>query len=443
MVPGVAVLVAAHLGLLLVADLAARPLRSAVLLAAAFASLAWVSKRVASRGTLLSLSIIPVALILRLTLLPLAPTLSDDWMRYLWDGRVLGAGFNPWVLEPDAAALTDLRDAAWTRMPHRDVATVYPPVAMGVFTAVAWLPWPLTALKLMLVAADLTTCGLLLVIAGRSGISPTRAIWYAWNPLVVLEVAGMGHVDALGIAACAAVVALLLRGRRVAWSGVAAASAVLAKLVPVLALPLWARHSGRPRVFLAAAFLPLLALLLPIAVASGGIPSGIVRMGISWEFNGPLFEPLWRGLAALDVPSGVEVALDQARRLTGWQALWNRLYPLNYPQFLAKVLLAGLLVALLMRAWRGGLIDGTGRVFGSLVLCSATVYPWYLLWVLPWAALARQRAWRLLAGLSILAYAPATLGIELFPWIWLAIWLPFLVLLVRDSKWSIDSESPM
>ena len=36
-------------------------------------------------------------------------------------------------------------------------------------------------------------------------------------------------------------------------------------------------------------------------------------------------------------------------------------------------------------------------IFGSVVVLSATVYPWYLLWILPWAALAGNRAWLLAA----------------------------------------------
>ena len=41
---------------------------------------------------------------------------------------------------------------------------------------------------------------LLLGLARRRGLPEATVVWYAWNPLVALEIAGMGHVDALGVA---------------------------------------------------------------------------------------------------------------------------------------------------------------------------------------------------------------------------------------------------
>ena len=32
------------------------------------------------------------------------------------------------------------------------------------------------------------------------------------------------------------------------------------------------------------------------------MPPGLVRYAVSWEFNGPLFEPLWRLLDAVGAP---------------------------------------------------------------------------------------------------------------------------------------------
>ena len=129
---GPVVLVAAHGGLLWVHDLAAHPGWALGCLALAFAALAWTvfgPQRVRfSSGWVLGL-----ALVLRLLLLPLPATLSDDVLRYLWDGEVIAAGFNPYALAPDAAALAELRDADWDVMPHRDVEAVYPPLALAFF----------------------------------------------------------------------------------------------------------------------------------------------------------------------------------------------------------------------------------------------------------------------------------------------------------------------
>ena len=381
-----------------------------------------------------------VAVLLRLILLPLPPTLSDDVLRYVWDGRVAAAGFNPYELAPEAAELAGLRDTSWKAVPHKDVPTVYPPVALALFNLAARLPQSVYVLKALLALLDLVGCFLLVGIARRRGLSLGRVAAYAWNPLVTMEVAGMGHIDALGVTAMIAAVAWLgpgaLRaGRSAAWAGVG----MLAKLVPLVALPMWARQSRSPARFLAVAMVVAAIGFLPLAVLSGGVPPGLVRYAVGWEFNGPVFEPLWRTLDLVGAPDAAARVLDGLKQLTGQHEFWNRFYHYRYPQFLAKLVLWGAMFGLVWRSLkRSEPIAGTGWLLGGVMLCSATVYPWYLLWVLPWAALCLQRAWLVLSGLVFLSYLPQILDVPLFPWYYLLIWVPFALLLMRNNTWSID-----
>lgn len=425
-----------HVGLLGVFDLGARPWLLLSGLALGYVGL-WLAGR-KHAGPVGVAGVLLVAAMLRLLLLPIPPTLSDDLLRYIWDGRVATAGFNPYRLEPDAEELTTLRDEPWKRLPHRDVATVYPPLALALFSISARSPWPQWTLKSILVGLDLLTCWLLLRIAGRLRIPRRRVLWYAWNPLVVLEVAGMGHVDALGV--CATVLAawfLVCRPRRPIAAAVAVAAGVLAKLVPLLLLPAWSRRSGRPAVFAAVALGLSILALAPVVIATGGVPPGLVRYGVSWEFNGPFYEPLWRALDGIGAVGAVKGGLDVAKRFTGQHDFWNLFYPFVYPQWMAKMLLApGLLIAMFIAWRRSNAVASAGIVFSSVALFSATVYPWYLLWTLPWAALCRQRAWLVLSATIVLSYLPQTVGVPYFPMIYLGIWVPFFVLLLRDPKWS-------
>jgi hypothetical protein len=302
-----------------------------------------------------------------------------------------------------------------------------------VFSVASHLPRSTVALKLLLTLFDLMTCALLLRLARSERIPVHRVAWYAWNPLVCLEVAGMGHVDALGVS-CMAAVALCLRHRPrwVAGAALAAAGGVLAKLVPVVGLPAWARHSGRPLLFLSIAVGVSAMVLVPIAVLSGGVPAGLVTFGVSWEFNGPIYEPLWRLVDGLGIPSGMSHLLDQLKIRSGRHEFWNRFYPYNYPQLLAKLILGlAMLVALGRSVLRRLPLAGMLWIFGGLLICSATVYPWYLLWVIPWAALAANRAWLLASATIVLSYIPQFTGVALFPWIYLAVWAPPLILWIR------------
>lgn len=437
---GIALLVAGHAGLLATYRLDRYPGLTLVLLAISFIGWVVVGTALARRTAPSALTILGVALLLRALVLPLPPALSDDVLRYLWDGKVVAAGFDPYTLAPDSEALESLRDADWEALPHKDVPTVYPPVAQVLFSIAARLPGSLYVLKGVLACLELLGCALLIVIARRRGISLDRVTWYAWNPLVVVETAGMGHVDAIGVTAVIAVVLWLGPGRRrPARSAVMAAVGVLAKIVPLLAVPMWARISGRPLHFLVVAGLVTSVGLLPLTIGTGGVPPGLVRYAVSWEFNGPLYEPLWRALDWVGAPGLVAGSLDALKALTGRHEAVNFVYAYRYPQFLAKLVLWGVLAAAMVSSLRRREgVSATGRLFGWMILCSATVYPWYLLWVLPWAALCRQRAWLSLSVLIQLCYLPQLVGGTLVPWYFIAVWVPFAMLLVKYPKWSID-----
>ena len=131
--------------------------------------------------------------------------------------------------------------------------------------------------------------------------------------------------------------------------------------------------------------------------------------------------------------------LDRLKVRTGRHELWNRFYPLNYPQLLAKLALAAAGAAVLIAVWwrRRGAVEQTGLVFATLILFSATVYPWYVLWLLPWAALCRQPAWLALSATVLVSYWPQFGGGELVPWAYLMIWAPFLLLLLRFPAWRL------
>lgn len=376
-------------------------------------------------------------MLLRLPLLLLPLTLSDDALRYLWDGKVALAGFNPYALPPAAPELIPFRDEAWQRLPHTEIPTVYPPLSIAAFSIASRLPFPLLGWKLLCTCADLGTCALLLRLARQRGLPEGRTTWYAWNPLVLLEASGMGHVDALGVAATVGAVLALARGREGlsgVFSGIWAAAGVLAKLVPIAALPMWTRQSGLRLLGTAAALIA--AAVLPVISATGGIPPGLLAYGISWEFNGPVYEPLWRLLDTAGLAPALARGLEALERRTEMWYAWDWVYPYLYPQLLAKLLLAAGMAAAVLRSLREtDPVAGTGRLLGTLLLCSATVYPWYLLWVLPWAALLRWRAWLVLSGSILLSYWS-----PLWPWVFLAVWVPFWAMRMKDFKDTRDTK---
>jgi hypothetical protein len=137
----------------------------------------------------------------------------------------------------------------------------------------------------------------------------------------------------------------------------------------------------------------------------------------------------------LQIPSATSGLLDWLKIRSGRHEPWNHFYPLNYPQLWAKVLLGVVLLLALGRSiFRRLPLLGMLWIFGSVVVCSATVYPWYLLWVIPWAALAGNRAWLVASATVMLSYIPQFTGVSLFPWIYLAVWVPPLATWV-SQRW--------
>ncbi|MCA9771252.1 MAG: hypothetical protein KC466_02515, partial [Myxococcales bacterium] len=314
--------------------------------------------------------ILAAALLFRVMQIPAAPSLSDDLWRYLWDGRVSEAGINPFAHAPDARALAALRDGDWAKINHREIPTIYPPLAQFAFRAARGIGSGSAALKSLWVLCDLGVMAVLVALLARSRRPASRLILYAWNPLVVVEVARAGHVDVLGILFVTLALWAVAAGRERA--GVAAVSlAGLAKLIP-FGLLLWFLPR-RPRATAALAATLVAVGYLPFLGAGSTLFAGLAAYGEHWRFH-----PLGFGLLAAWVSD------PRAARLLAL-ALW--------------------LGATGVTVLRGATFERAAFVFfGGYLLLSPTLHPWYFLWILPFAALRRSRAWWLAAALAPLGY---------------------------------------
>ena len=187
------------------------------------------------------LIILVIGLVLRLALLFVEPHLSTDAFRYVWDGRVQGAGINPYRYIPAAPELARLRDTAIYPFINRaDYAiTIYPPAAEMLFFLVGRIADGLIALKFAFFAFEAVTVVILLDLLRRTSQPPARIVAYAWHPLAIWEIAGSAHIDA-------AMMALMMLG---IW------------IVAVLRRPI----AGAAVIAIAAMMKPLAALALPFA----------------------------------------------------------------------------------------------------------------------------------------------------------------------------------
>ena len=133
----------------------------------------------------------------RVVLLGVPTFTTTDVERYLWDGRVLLAGHDPYQLAPDAAELSGLR-ATWPTPPeHAGYPTIYPPGALLLFAVAAWSGTAYCAIvwKLLVTAASLVMLWTLGTLARERKVDRHMPL-VALSPLLILE-GGVGSVTAV------------------------------------------------------------------------------------------------------------------------------------------------------------------------------------------------------------------------------------------------------
>lgn len=277
------------------------------------------------------------------------PGADDDIHRYVWDGRIQRLGYNPYLAVPNDPALAALHTGETRTMNHPDLPSLYPPMAELFFRAVAAIHESVFALKVAFVLCDLAIGLVLLDLFRTSGQAEHWVLAYAWNPLLAIEVAWSGHVDILGALLLLISFAALGRRRR-AVAAIAFALAIAVKPLPLVLLPIfWKRIRLRDSVAAAV----VLALACVPFLDHGRLPTGSLGSYVqSFRFNGPIFSMLAqlapsRWIAALAVLVGIVVAI-RMKNTSGTASPDAFAWPMAASLFFAPV-----------------------------------VYPWYLLWLLP------------------------------------------------------------
>lgn len=270
-----------------------------LLLCFAVAFLAYVflmRSKVASRGLL----VIGLALVFRLLFLFSTPELSDDYHRFVWDGRLINLQESPFELPPESIPdqIKDSIDPAGELlegMNSQSYYSVYPPFNQLFFAVAVFVGGDidntLIVFRLMLIIAELALITLLWGICSRTG----RQRWvglYALNPLVIVEVSGNLHFEGLVALFLVAGVYSLWRKRSV-LAGIALGLAAGLKLTPFIFFPAIWRYAGWRRgvMVVVVAVLAFLALgwwmLNPSTVLN--IFESIQLYFRSFEFNASVY----------------------------------------------------------------------------------------------------------------------------------------------------------
>ena len=321
----------------------------------------------------------------------LAPVLlSHDVYSYV-DYARLGVlhGLDPYVFRPDAAPA----DAAYAHVTWTHVVSAYGPLFTLATYPLARLPvwWAVAALKATAALSVLATAVLLARVAPARGVSPLgAAAFVALNPLVLIHVVGGAHNDGVAILAATVAVAATLSDAE-ASAGAAFAVAFALKPPAALAAPFallgtrsrlfagWGMEkvdNGRERRGAARFLLGAAAATMAIGAAA------YAAFGWHWLHAIELLGNHEDKSTHLSVPSTFA-------RLTGLDPATVRTA--------ALALFAAAFLYLLIRTWRGmDWLRASAWASFLLLIATAWLLPWYLIWCLPLVALSRDRPLQLL-----------------------------------------------
>lgn len=436
--------------------------------------------------------IVVVAIVARLILIFSNPILEVDYYRYLWDGIAANNGVSPYKYSPDAVLRSDadelelkLLQAAIQRNPStktivsrvhfEQYTTLYPPVSQWVFrTTTALIPDQASVdihvigIKFVLVMFDL---GVVAVLAWLIFIFKKHPAWlmaYAWNPLVLKEIANGGHLDSIAIFFMTSGIAVFL-WMACRWAGRADksevgksefgekndgevrsgephfvasfASGVLmafgfgAKLFPVIFMPamlvflLGRRRYRHAMAFAVACLLGSLFVMWPmlnpankpVAVeisAVEGAPDktdGLAVFMTQWRMNDAIFSGIYQN-----------VEYDWGERAAAWYVVvpneirekWCRdladvnLANGNPAYFVARLVTVALFglfyLYILLHVWRTWSPDDLANllflVIGVFFYLQPTQNPWYWVWAMPLVCFAKNKGWLFISMVLFVYY---------------------------------------
>ena len=245
---------------------------------------------------------IALAILLRLIAVFSLPALSDDYFRFIWDGKMMLQHVNPFSFTPKEYLLThtntQLQFLYNNLIPEsQESYTIYPAIMQYIFAVAAKLypanPYAAAVImKLFIFSAECFTLYGLFLLARLKKIPVRNILLYALNPLVIVELTGNVHFEALLI--CFLVFTFyFLEKNKLVMVALFWALAICSKLLPVMLAPLFLMYLGFWR-FIKTGLLTLLfcfVLFIPLIDTDliSHVSDSVGKYYNLFEFNGSFY----------------------------------------------------------------------------------------------------------------------------------------------------------
>lgn len=349
--------------------------------------------------------LLAVGILSRLVFLLTEPNLSQDFYRFIWDGQLVLNFINPYLEVPNSLISKPNLIIQNAEQLYQGMGSLsakhfsnYPPLNQLLFALTTFLGGKsilgsVIALRGIIILADVGVFYFGRKLLKKLNRSPHLIFWYFLNPLVVIELTGNLHFE--GVMLFFFVWSMyLLSVNKWQWAAVALACSISVKLVPLLFLPLFLTHFGLKRsiLFYILVGLTLVVLFTPF-YTSEFIHNYSKTIGLwfsNFEFNAGLYNAVKQIAIHFDAKP--------------WELI--KTYGKITPVLTIGIIL--LFTFLRKNQDLRVLLSSMMWVLTLYYFLSATVHPWYLIFLVTLSIFTTYRyavVWSAAVVLSYFAYS--------------------------------------
>lgn len=316
------------------------------------------------------LFLIFLSVLLRAGMLFAFPNLSDDIYRFLWDGHLINQGVNPFLYTPTEWMSLSTQDPIfqelYSNLNSPDYYSVYPPFCQLLFASAAkFFPlssfWGASFLKLLFLLSEIGTIYLLMKFVQQMGLPLKRVLLYALNPLIIVELTGNLHFEALMILFLIAAFWFYARKRFLLFGALMGLS-ILTKLLPLMFLPFFLRRTEWRNL-----------------VPSFGILGAVILLGFAPFYSNEIVHNFSNSLDLYFRKFEFNASIYYVSRSIGfWWKGFNMIQTIGPWLSLLTLISILLLVVRERNLTVLSLIKNCLLAFTFYLLLTTTVHPWYL-----------------------------------------------------------------
>jgi len=357
----------------------------------------------------------------RLVFIVAIPNLSQDFYRFLWDGRMLVQGVNPYIVTPQlfftdlsiALELTQGKQVAEAAQLYAGMGELnashysnYPPINQLFFSIAALFAGKsvlgsVVVLRVLIMLADVGILYFGRKLLKGLQLPENKIFWYFLSPFVIIEMTGNLHFESVMLFFVVWALYVLYKEKWM-WAAVLLGISVSVKLLPLLFLPLFFKWFLKK---LIAVFQNLAKLFLFYIVLLGTVLLTFAPF-LSSEFISNFSTTIGLWFQSFEFNASVYYVI----RWIGYQAVgWNIIASVG--KILPLVVIVFLLVLTFFRKNTSTRQLITSMLFGVsfYFLLSTTVHPWYIATPLLLSVFTKYRfpiVWSAMVFLSYSAYGP-------------------------------------